>query len=162
MPLLNQQPELRHMPPRKIIGKRMIMSLAEDRTIALWQSFMPLKKNIAHAGNLISMNVYDEGYFKRFDPAAPFEKWAAAESEGTDLLPQGLEHFTIPAGTYAGFVYRGLPRDFYAAGQYIYSTWLPQSGYRLDDRPHFFVMDNRYKNNDPDSEEEFWIPVLPK
>jgi AraC family transcriptional regulator len=36
---------------------------------------------------------------------------------------------------------------------------LPASGYELDDRPHFEILGERYKNNDPDSEEELWFPV---
>jgi predicted transcriptional regulator YdeE len=28
-----------------------------------------------------------------------------------------------------------------------------------DDRPHFEVLGKNYKNNDPVSEEEIWIPV---
>jgi AraC family transcriptional regulator len=32
----------------------------------------------------------------------------------------------------------------------------------LDDRPHFEVLGEKYKNNDPTSEKEIWIPILPK
>ena len=155
-------PEIRNLPERYTIGKRMNMTLAADQTPALWQSFMPQKKNIAGAGNLISMHRYGPGYFTHFNPNALFEKWAAAEAEHSVAPPPGLETFLIPGGLYAGFLYRGLPQDFFATGQYIYTAWLPGSGYALDDRPHFFVMDHRYRHNDPTSEEEFWIPVLPK
>jgi AraC family transcriptional regulator len=31
----------------------------------------------------------------------------------------------------------------------------------LDQRPHVEVMGEKYKNNDPDSEEEIWIPIKP-
>jgi hypothetical protein len=29
----------------------------------------------------------------------------------------------------------------------------------LDDRPHFEVLGSKYRNNDPESEEETWIPT---
>jgi hypothetical protein len=45
-------PEIKHLPPRFIIGKRMEMSLAADQTALLWQRFMPQKKNIPSAGKL--------------------------------------------------------------------------------------------------------------
>jgi len=32
----------------------------------------------------------------------------------------------------------------------------------LDDRPHFEVLGDKYKNADPDSEEEIWIPIRTK
>jgi AraC family transcriptional regulator len=31
--------------------------------------------------------------------------------------------------------------------------------YELDDRPHFEILGDKYKNNDPNSEEEIWIPI---
>jgi AraC family transcriptional regulator len=42
---------------------------------------------------------------------------------------------------------------------YIFNTWLPKSGYQLDRRPHFEILGEKYKNNNPDSEEEIWIPI---
>jgi AraC family transcriptional regulator len=29
----------------------------------------------------------------------------------------------------------------------------------LDNKPHFEIMGDQYKNEDPDSEEELWIPI---
>jgi len=46
--------------------------------------------------------------------------------------------------------------------QKIYTVWLPASDYVLDNRPHFEVLGDKYKNNDPSSEEEVWIPIKPK
>ena len=46
--------------------------------------------------------------------------------------------------------------------QYILGTWLPNSDYSLDDRAHFEILGNKYKNNESDSEEEIWIPIKPK
>jgi AraC family transcriptional regulator len=39
--------------------------------------------------------------------------------------------------------------------------WLPDSGFELDNRPHFAVMGEKYKRDDDASEEEIWIPVRP-
>jgi AraC family transcriptional regulator len=64
----------------------------------------------------------------------------------------------LQAGDYAVFNYRGSsadPRIF----QYIYGEWIPNSEYVLDDRPHFEILGEKYKNNDPNSEEEIWIPI---
>ncbi|MFM9945765.1 MAG: GyrI-like domain-containing protein, partial [Bacteroidia bacterium] len=44
----------------------------------------------------------------------------------------------------------------------IYGTWIPNSEYNLDNRPHFEILGEKYKNNHPDSEEEIWIPIKPK
>ena len=43
--------------------------------------------------------------------------------------------------------------------QYIFGTWLPTSIYTIDNLPHFEILGKKYKNNDPTSEEEIWIPI---
>jgi len=37
---------------------------------------------------------------------------------------------------------------------YIFSDWLPKSDYELDEKPHFEILGEKYKNDDPNSEEE--------
>lgn len=40
-------------------------------------------------------------------------------------------------------------------GSFIFfNGWLPNSGYLLDDRAHFGILEDNYKNNNPLSEEE--------
>jgi AraC family transcriptional regulator len=34
--------------------------------------------------------------------------------------------------------------------------------FEVDDRPHFEILGIRYRNNDPNSEEEIWIPIIEK
>jgi AraC family transcriptional regulator len=67
----------------------------------------------------------------------------------------------LPSGLYAVFDYKGSSND-QSIFLYIFGSWLPNSGYNLDDRPHFEVLGNKYKNNDPTSEEEIWIPIKPR
>lgn len=138
------------------------MSMADNRTAELWRSFMPLRKNISNAigTDLISMQVYPAAYsFSNFDINAPFDKWAAVEVSDFDVVHDGIETFTIPAGEYAVFIYKGNPIHAAPFFQYIFGTWLPASEYELDARPHFEVIGEKYKNNDESSEEEIWIPI---
>jgi len=58
-------------------------------------------------------------------------------------------------------IYKGSSADN-SIFQYIYGQWLPNSNYLLDDKPHFEVLGEKYKNNDPNSEEEIWIPIKDK
>jgi AraC family transcriptional regulator len=64
-------------------------------------------------------------------------------------------------GLYAVFNYKGSNMD-HSIFEYIFRSWLPDSEYYLDNRPHFEVLGDKYKNNDPSSEEEIWIPIKPK
>ena len=105
------------------------------------------------------MQVYNPPFNPtKFDPEVTFDKWAAVEVPDFHSMPAGMEAFELPEGLYAAFHYKGFSADN-AIFQYIFATWLPASGYQLDDRPHFEVLGEKYKNNDPDSEEEIWIPV---
>jgi AraC family transcriptional regulator len=157
-------PEIRALAEKKLIGKRMQMTFAENKTFELWRSFMPLRKEIKNNLNneLISMQVYDKSFnLENVDVNAVFEKWAALEVSDLNVLPDGMETFTLVAGLYAVFLYKGLNTDT-EIFNYIFSKWLPASDYSLDNRPHFETLGEKYKNNDPDSEEEIWIPVKKK
>jgi AraC family transcriptional regulator len=72
-----------------------------------------------------------------------------------------MEMFILQGGLYAVFDYKGLNTDN-SIFQYILGIWLPVSDYVLDNRPHFEVLCDKYKNNDPISEEEIWIPIKTK
>ena len=149
---------------KKLVGKRLKMTFAENRTFALWSNFMPRRKEIKNkiGTMLYSIQVYKPSFFNDFNPTAEFEKWAAVEVTDFDDVPGGMEPFILPAGLYAVFLYQGAASGAAKAFRYIFGTWLPDSGYLLDDRPHFEILGEKYKNEDPGSEEELWIPVKRK
>jgi len=154
------KPQIETIDEKKLVGNRLTMSLANNRTGELWQIFMPRRREIINniSADLISMLVYKPTYFADFKPDNTFEKWAAAEVSNYENVPAGMETFTLAGGLYAVFHYKGSSNDP-GIFQYIFGTWLPGSDYVLDDRPHFEVLGDKYKNNDPDSEEEIWIPI---
>jgi AraC family transcriptional regulator len=155
------KPRIEILPEKKLIGKRMTMSLSNNKTQELWKSFMPRRKEIQNSigTNLYSLQIYDPLYFSDFDSNADFEKWATIEVTDFDKVPDEMEIFTLIDGLYAVFTHKGdvssAPKTF----QYIFTTWLPNSDYILDNRPHFEILGEKYKNNDPTSEEEIWIPI---
>ena len=154
------EPRFEHIPQKLLIGRRLSMSLAENRTLELWKGFMPRKKEISSKVNtdLISMQVYDESH-NHGNLNSVFEKWAAVEVSNFDTIPDQMEKYTLQGGLYAVFHYRGDSRNADAIFSYIFQTWLPASPYLLDNREHFEILGEKYKNGDPDSEEEIWIPV---
>ncbi|WP_425638883.1 GyrI-like domain-containing protein [Algoriphagus yeomjeoni] len=158
-------PTIKNLPETLLVGKKVRMNFLNNRTQELWKSFMPRKKEILNSigDDLYSVEVYDSlSYFDAFSPANEFDKWAAVKVDDHGFIPDDLETLTIPSGLYAIFSFKGLDSEAPAMYQYILGTWLPSSEYQLDHRPHFAVMGEKYKNNDPDSEEEFWIPIKPK
>jgi AraC family transcriptional regulator len=105
--------------------------------------------------------IYKPNHFTDFKPTNEFERWAAVEVANFDYIPAEMETFILHGGLYAVFDYKGLNTDK-SIFQYIFETWLPTSDYDLDNRPHFEVLGDKYKNNDPKSEEEIWIPIKKK
>jgi AraC family transcriptional regulator len=159
------QPRIETSPEKKLIGKRIRMSIAQNRTQELWQGFMQRRNEISNTigTDMYSMRVYsDAAYFSNFNPTAEFDKWAAIEVTDFGNVPDGFETLTIPEGLYAIFPYKGAPSAAGPFYQHIYATWLPASGYRLDNRPHFEIMGAKYKGEHPDSEEDVWVPILNK
>ena len=155
-------PKIKKVSNKKIIGKSLKMSLSNNKTVELWQSFMEkrhlIKKPVGT--DLYSLQVYDESLdFKSFNPKTEFVKWAAVEVKGFETVPDIMEEFVLEGGLYAVFIHKGLASDFQKTFQYIFGQWLPNLEYELDKRPHFEVLGERYKNNDPSSEEEVWIPI---
>jgi AraC family transcriptional regulator len=153
------QPTIQTLTPKKLVGKKIVMSLADNKVVSLWQSFMPRRKEINNtvSSDLYSMKVYDDS-FDFTQPTREFEKWATMEVTTFDEIPESMESFELVGGLYAVFFYKGLSTDT-SIFRYIFGEWLVSSEYLLDNRPHFEILGERYKNNDPNSEEEIWIPV---
>ena len=158
-------PRIETLSEKKLAGKRLKMSFAQNLTLQLWQSFMPARKLITNSLNnfLFSVEIYpDHEFFSNFNPHAPFEKWAAVEVSSFENLPEGMESLTIPSGLYGVFIHKGPASEGQKTYEYIFKEWIPKSSYKLDNRPHFALMGEKYKNNEPDSEEEIWIPIALK
>ena len=154
------KPRIELLTEKKLLGKHLAMCLADNKTRELWQSFIPKIKDINNklSNDMISMQVYKPTHFADFKLTNEFEKWAAVEVADYNNVPDDLETFILPGGLYAVFDYKGSSTDN-SIFQYIFGTWLPGSDYDLDERPHFEVLGDKYKNNDPASEEEIWIPI---
>jgi AraC family transcriptional regulator len=159
------QPSIKTIADKKLIGKRLRMSLSDNRTHELWRSFMPRRKEITTnlSADLFSLQVYDNlTYFTDFHLDTLFEKWAAIEVSDFNEIPDEMESFTLTGGLYAVFTHKGAAATGPETFRYIFGMWLPDSEYALDARAHFEILGEKYRNDDPDSEEEIWIPIRSK
>ena len=153
-------PKITSVAEQKLIGKRLQMTFVRNATPELWHGFMRERESIdAISADLFSVAIYPVDFFARFNPATTFEKWAAAPTDNFDNVPPGMETLVIPAGEYAVFHYVGSSADAPQIFSYIFNEWLPESGYAVDDRPHFEILGRHYRNNDPASEEDIYIPI---
>ncbi|MBK9487732.1 MAG: GyrI-like domain-containing protein [Haliscomenobacter sp.] len=152
-------PKIETLPSKKLIGKRLKMSFLNDITAELWGSFMPYRKDILHkiGIDLYSMQIFESP--PSFKTDATFQKWAAVEVSSFEVVPEGMEAHILAGGLYAVFLHQGPASAFQKTFQFIFDEWLPNSEYTLDHREHFELLGPKYKNNDPSSEEEIWIPI---
>lgn len=127
---------------KKMLGIRQKMTLKEDKTPILWGSFMPKLRDIQHVIGVekYALRIYPLDYFSEFNPSNEFEQWAAVEISNVDKKLHGLEFFTLEAGDYAVFNYKGKGSEGASFFEMIFVTWLPNSDYYLDNRPHVACM----------------------
>jgi AraC family transcriptional regulator len=155
-------PQIKFFPATKFIGKNLSFSYANYRAFELWSRFMPRRNEIQNVlGNdLYNIQINPENF--DFNPQSHFVKWAARPVSSFDFIPTGMETLEVPEGLYAVFHYQGNQSNLASFFNQIYSVWLPNSEYELDSRPQFEILGEKYKNNDPTSEEEIWIPIKRK
>ncbi len=153
-------PSIQLLTEKKLIGKKLTMSFANYNITELWKNFMPRKKEITNAisSDLISMAIYKPSHFSDFNPRNEFEKWSTIEVSNFENVPDEMETYILPGGLYALFEYKGLNTDN-SIYHHIFNSWLPNSGYILENRPHLEILGDKYKNNDPNSEELICIPI---
>ena len=155
------QPRIELLAETTLAGQHRAMSLLANTTAGLWQGFMQRLRARPFGGSAVrySVQLYEPSYFESFSPATTFEKWAAVAVASPANVPADLETLILPGGLYAVFRYQGPASAGAATFRYIMESWLPASGYVLDERPHFEMLDDKYLNEDPTSEEEIWVPI---
>ena len=155
-------PEIKVFPGAQLVGMHASMSVANMQPAQLWSAFRPRLGEINHrvGAEFYDVVVYpDADYFQRFNPTREFVKWACVAVSSSEPLPDGMEVLKVPAGEYAVFSFTGPASKVGQAYQQIYGTWLPQSGYRIDLRPHFSIMPPNYRPADPEATETLWVPI---
>lgn len=157
------QPKIITLKEKKLLGFSLKMSLVDNKTRQLWSSFAPRIRQINNrvSADKISLQIYPDDYYTNFSPAKEFTKWATVEVVNFDDVPNEMEKFILKEGLYVVFHYKGSSADT-SIYQYIFQEWIPNSKYKVDNRPHFEVLGEKYKNNDPTSEEEIWTPIVEK
>lgn len=156
------EPRIETLPEKELVGLRLRMTLDNDKTRELWQKFMSFRDTIPNRTDrkYYSIQVLELGAdLTNFTPTTPYEKWAAVEVSGSGNYPPIMGEFVLSGGKYAVFVHKGLPSDFPKTMKYILEEWLPSSGYKIDNREQFEVLEENYDPNNPEAEEEIWIPI---
>ena len=153
------EPIIKTFPETKFIGMNSQFSYSNYRIGELWGNFMPRRNEIKNNIGIKLYNVQINPENFDFNPQTEFIKWAAVSVANIEVIPEGMDSLVIEGGLYAVFNHVGDTSKARETFGYIFGIWLPNSEYELDNRPHFEILGEKYKNNAPDSEEEIWIPI---
>jgi AraC family transcriptional regulator len=92
-------------------------------------------------------------------PAGEFEYVAGLVVDQVEEVPEGFVVREVPPYQYAVFTHVGPLNTLKDTYQYIYQTWLPQSGYKLAGNIDFEYYDEDFKDFAPDSRFYIYVPV---
>jgi AraC family transcriptional regulator len=158
-------PELVERPRRHMVGlaTRFYSVDSERNNIGenlppLWAAFIPRLREIPGAvpGVCYGIVCQAEPDSELLDYTAAMEVNGAPDETS---LPPGTVHVEVPPATYARFTHRGEAKLIDQTVNYIYSTWLGQSGKRHTYGPDLEIYDSRYDATSPDSVMFYAIPV---
>ncbi len=90
-----------------------------------------------------------------------FTYMIAMEVSSLDNIPDDMIGRKIPAATYAVFTAKGpITKAVQDATRYIYSTWLPESGYEHAMTADLEVYDERSQPDSDTAEVDIYIPIV--
>lgn len=92
-----------------------------------------------------------------------FDYMAAVPVDNFDTIPDGMVARTVPAHKFAVFTHRTgedtMHNDLQKSMQYIWGTWLPNSGYEHAKVPDFELYDSRMDPITETGEFDIYLPV---
>ena len=120
---------------------------------------MPRRNEIRNTigKDLFNIQINPENF--DFNPQTEFVKWAVVPVTDFDFLFLKECKINSRRRFVCSFNHVGDAVKARETFGYIFGVWLPNSEYELDNRPHFEILGEKYKNDSPDSEEEIWIPI---
>lgn len=159
---LTLEPEIVELPPRTFVGMRTRFFSVDseknnigDRLPPLWEAFLPRMDEI---GDVVAGPAY--GIVRQESADSDLLAYdAAMEVSSVLTVPEGMVRFDLPATTYARFTHTGPARDIDLTVNYVYSTWLTQSGHRHTYGADLEIYGDDYHPTDPGSVMAYAIPI---
>jgi AraC family transcriptional regulator len=89
-----------------------------------------------------------------------FEYVAACQVKDDSVIPEGMVYREVPEYKYAVFTHHGKLDKLGETYEYIYNTWLPQSGYEVHPSKYDMeVYDERFIPNSDDSAFDIYVAI---
>jgi len=154
------EPKIITRPAFTVVGLRYFGKNENKEIAAMWEEFdrqmkklggLPHETGEAAIGLRISPDDDSMG--------GAFEYIAGLPVSKVEDIPEGFVARQVPEHTYAVFAHKGDLPSLSNTYEFIYETWLPQSGYTLADNLDFEYYDDDFKNFAPDSVFYIYIPI---
>lgn len=161
---MTKEPRIVEMPDKWLAGIETSTNTTKDRNISkAWKGLQEVCSNtpgLVDNGPAYGLELYEPGAKHR---DGTFIYLASIEVAAAAALSHGVTARHVPGGRYAVFTHRGSTEMLGETFGYIYSEWLPASGETLRDAERhsfdFEYYDSRYKEGDPDSELDIYVPL---
>ncbi len=112
----------------------------------LWDGFVPRVSEVSRRTGTDAFGVICPRAPGHLDYIAAVEVLAIPE-----VLPHGMVSITLPPATWAVFSHRGPTADLDHTVNYIYASWLLQSGRAHAYHPDVEIYGSRYRPGEPES-----------
>lgn len=153
-------PEFKTLPTQHVVG---LATQFEDgvqgkNTMAalvpaLWDRFLPRRQEVENAIEGTCFGIV-EAVHGRLEYVA-----AVLVANVPGEVPEGMVRRTLKSGPHALFTHRGGTATLDHTVDYIYGSWLMQSGQRHGYGPDIEIYDARWRGQTPDSEMSYAVPL---
>ncbi|MBP1991920.1 GyrI-like domain-containing protein [Paenibacillus eucommiae] len=141
-----------------VVGMRVDTRMVENQIPELWQKFLPRMDEIVHRTNhhdTYGISEYSDNYVDEF-----FTYWACAPVNSIEVVPDGMISKTIQGALYVVVTHKGKLESMGKAFEFIHNTWLPNSGYQLDEKDSFELYGERFLGGENEqSETDIYIAI---
>ncbi|HIO96885.1 MAG TPA: AraC family transcriptional regulator [Leucothrix sp.] len=126
---------------------------------ALWNEFLPRMDEINHGIEGKAYGVIQQTKDSKDQLECHLEYYAVREVTTLNAIPSGMISLEIPKTTYAYFTHKGDIKSIDNTVNYIYSSWLLQSGKRHSYGADLEIYGDTYIPNSDDSIIHYAIPL---
>lgn len=161
---VTMKPEIKSKETFVVTGMEITTTLNNNKIPELWASFLPRASEIQNAKNnrvFYGVCKCNPSFLvKEFNDDTPFEEVVGLEINRDKKIPEGMVKHEVQGGLYAVFTHKGKLENLRTTYDYIWGTWVPNSGYEIDLRDDFEVYDQRFLGPDNESSEmDIYIPI---
>ena len=152
------EPKLTNRPAMTVVGLPYVGKNENNEIAAMWGDFNARAAEIQH---MTGQCAYGACFAEPAGAAeGEFEYVACFQVSEVSQLPEGMVVREIPAYKFAVFTHKGKLDKLGETYEYIYQTWLPQSGLALHpDKFDMELYDDRFMPNSDESEFDILVAV---